>query len=104
MLPLTSLLCTEGSGEVCIPISSLPPESGGAYFTVYSLWGIIDVVRADEFFQDEIGIRTSPDLSVRNKLVRGVLCQTSLLTSLAEPDPLPTFTNYAGREWSGTHQ
>ncbi len=28
------LLHTEGSGEVPIQISSLPPESGGAYFTV----------------------------------------------------------------------
>ncbi len=31
--PLSSLLRTEGSGEVPIPISSLPPEFGGAYFT-----------------------------------------------------------------------
>ncbi len=29
----------ERSGEVPIPISSLPPESGGEYFTVYSLRG-----------------------------------------------------------------
>ena len=31
---------------------------------------IIDVVCANEFLQDEIGIRTSPDPSVRSKLVR----------------------------------
>ncbi len=31
----------------------------------------IDVVCANEFLQDEIGIRTSPDSSVRSKLVRG---------------------------------
>ncbi len=76
MSSLTSLLRTEGSGasEVRIPISSLPPESRGAYFTVYSLWEgvvlIIDVVRANKFLQDEIGMRTSPDPSVCRKLVR----------------------------------
>ena len=31
---------------------------------------IIDVVRANEFLQDEIGMRTSPDPYVRSKLVR----------------------------------
>ncbi len=31
---------------------------------------IIDVVRANEFLQDEIGMSTSPDPSVRRKLVR----------------------------------
>ena len=31
---------------------------------------IIDVVRANEFLQDEIGIGTSPDPYVRSKLVR----------------------------------
>ncbi len=31
----------------------------------------MDVVRANEFLQDEIGIGTSPDPSVRSKLVRG---------------------------------
>ncbi len=70
-----SLLYTEGSGEVPIQILSLPPESGGAYFTVCIAYGegvvlIIDVVRANEFLQDEIGIGTSPDPSVHSKLVR----------------------------------
>ena len=32
---------------------------------------ITDVVRANEFLQDEIGIGTSPDPSVCRKLVRG---------------------------------
>ena len=62
------MLRTEGSGEVPIQISSLPPESGGAYFTVCIAYGegvvlIIDVVRANKFLQDEIGISTSPDPS-----------------------------------------
>ncbi len=48
-----------------IQISSLPPESGGAYFTVCIAYGegvvlIIDVVRANKFLQDEIGIGTAP--------------------------------------------
>ncbi len=31
----------------------------------------IDVVRANEFLHDEIGMRTSPDPSVHSKLVKG---------------------------------
>ncbi len=52
-----------------IPISSLPLLLCIAYGEGVVL--IINVVCANEFLQDEIGIRTSPDPSMRSKVVRG---------------------------------
>ncbi len=57
-----------------IPISSLPPESTLLCIAygegVVLIIDVIDVVCDNKFLQDEIGIGTSPDPSVRSKLVR----------------------------------
>ncbi len=40
----TSLLCTEGSGELCVPISFLPPESGGGILCIAYGEGVVLII------------------------------------------------------------
>ncbi len=69
MSSLTSFL---RSGEVPIPfLQNLEEHTLLCIAYGEGVVLIIDVVCANEFLQDEIGIGTSPDPSVRSKLVRG---------------------------------
>ncbi len=74
MPPLTSLLRTEGLVK-CVYQSRPFLQNLEEHILQCIAYGegvvlIIDVVHANEFLQDEIGIRTSPDPSVHSKLVR----------------------------------
>ncbi len=63
---------------------------------------IIDVVRANEFFQDEIGICTSPDPSVCSKLVRDVMPD---LISIVKLIPATmSLTSWGSETWGIPHQ